>query len=153
MLSAALRYIAYWSLIAALLKLSYDDTLLQDTFDGAANYPVHPVVTYPSLVSQTRMPKGSERPLRDRCRILTSSVQPTTPTSWILRQVCSMRFTEILQALSTGKIRATDAWSAKSTLPKSLLHPCGGAVVDTSDYDRIREGDTMPTRIKITPSL
>jgi hypothetical protein len=33
---------------------------------------------------------------------------------------------------------------AKSILPKSLLHFLVGSIVNTSDYDRIREGDTLP---------
>ena len=56
------------------------------------------------------------------------------------------------QYLPTGKIYVADRGPAKSSLPKSLLQFPGGAIVNTSDYDRIGEGDSMPTRIKITPT-
>jgi hypothetical protein len=59
-------------------------------------------------------------------------------------------FGDSLTPVSTGKIHVADRGPAKSSLPKSLLQFRGGAIVNTSDYDRIGEGDSMPTRIKIT---
>ena len=57
-----------------------------------------------------------------------------------------------ITCLSTGKIRVADRGPAKSSLPESPLQFRSGAIVNTSDYDRIEEGDSMPTRIKITPT-
>lgn len=55
-----------------------------------------------------------------------------------------------ITCLTIGKIDVADRGPAKSSLPRSPLQFHGGAVVNTSDYDRIGEGDSMSTRIKIT---
>jgi hypothetical protein len=51
----------------------------------------------------------------------------------------------VLYLLSIGKIYVAGRGTGKNRLAEVALQILVGSIVNTSDYDRIREGGTLPT--------
>jgi hypothetical protein len=52
---------------------------------------------------------------------------------------------DVLYLLPIGKVYLAGRGTGKNRSCRSLLQSLVGSIVNTSDYDRIREGDTLPT--------